>query len=377
MEHRVFPGTDLSASLLGMGCMRLPTLNEEGAPIDRPAAIELIRSAIDRGVDYIDTAYGYHGGQSEGLVGEALKDGYRARVTLATKLPVWHVHQYDDMERLLDEQLARLQTDHVDFYLLHALSWQSYEAVRGLGVHKFLDAMQEKGKIRYPAFSFHDGKMAFKKIVKDYPWKMAQVQMNVLDKNNQATLDGVRKYAEGIGIVVMEPLRGGALVNNVPAEVMDLYAAAKVKREPVEWAFRWLYDKPEFTVLLSGMSNMAQLDQNLEIFRDTKANCLSADEKKLMRKVREAYESRVRVGCTGCEYCLPCPVGVNIPGVFRPLDEALMFGREAGYADTYAKLIEKEADGGRCVRCGKCEKACPQKIEIRRHLAEIHREFAR
>ena len=377
MELRKFPGTDISASLLGMGCMRLPTQKDaENNPIDRPEAVRLIRSAVDRGVNYIDTAYGYHNQDSENLVGEALQDGYRDRVILATKLPVWHVHAPEDMEKLLDEQLKKLKTDHIDFYLLHALSWDSYNKVRGMGVREFLDRMIEKGKIRYPAFSFHDGKMAFKKIVKDYPWKMAQVQMNFLDEFNQATLDGIRKYAEGIGIVIMEPLRGGALAGNVPEEVRALYDRAKTKRPPVEWAFRWLYDKPEFISILSGMSDMSQLDQNLAIFNDTAANCMDLGEKRLMNKVRAAYEARVKVGCTGCEYCMPCPAGVNIPGIFRSLDEASMFDRLERFKGRYVHLIAKESDGSRCVQCGKCEKACPQHIGIRQHLKTIDAEYA-
>jgi predicted aldo/keto reductase-like oxidoreductase len=270
-----------------------------------------VRLAIDRGVNYIDTAYGYHNGESEALVGEALKDGYRERVTLATKLPVWNVEKYEDMERILDEQLAKLRTDRVDFYLLHALSLDSYKKVRGLGVHRFLDEAQKKGKIRYPAFSFHDGKMAFKEIAADYPWKMAQVQMNFLDEFNQATLDGVRKYANNMGVVAMEPLRGGALANNVPGEVTALYDAYKTRRSPVEWAFRWLYDKPDFAVILSGMSTEEQLDANLRIFNgDTSAGSMDISEKRLMNRARAAYLNKVRTGCTGCEYCMPCPAGV-------------------------------------------------------------------
>lgn len=376
MEYRKFPGTDITASLLGMGCMRLPVISgAEGDPIDRPQAIAMIRRAIDRGVNYIDTAYGYHNGDSENLVGEALADGYRERVVLATKLPVWHVNETADMQRLLDEQLKRLKTDYVDFYLLHALSLESYLKVKQLGAHEFLDRNIAEGKIRYPAFSFHDDKMAFKKIVKDYPWKMAQVQMNFLDEFNQATLDGLRKYAAGIGIVAMEPLRGGALVNNVPEDIMSIYEGAKQQRSPAEWAFRWLYDKPEFVTILSGMSNAEQLDDNLRIFADTSANCMSLSEKRMMNKVRGAYSAKVRVGCTGCEYCMPCPAGVNIPRVFRPLDEMAMFGRLGAYGERYHGMMERGEDGGKCVKCGKCEKACPQHIAIREQLENIHKEF--
>ena len=376
MQMRTFPGTDITASRLGMGCMRLPVDSEN--KIDRPAAIQLIRDAIDSGINYIDTAFGYHNRESEIVVGEALKDGYRERVTLVTKLPVWMVEKPEDMERILDEQLEKLQTDHVDFYLLHALDWTKYEKVRNMGAREFLDRMIEKGKIRYPAFSFHDDAEAFRKIITDYPWKMAQVQMNLLDEFNQATLEGVYKYAEerGIGVVVMEPLRGGALARNVPDEVQALYDQAAVKRSPVEWAFRWLYDKTPFITILSGMSNEEQLQDNLRIFSEAGTGVMSSEEKEMLTKVRLAYEARVRVGCTGCEYCMPCPKGVKIPKIFRSLDNAAVFNTLDSYKEKYAAIVEKGEGANNCVKCGLCEKQCPQHIAIREKLAEIHKEFA-
>ena len=251
MYERRFPAANHAVSALGMGCMRMPTLNEEGHPIDRPAAIRLIRHAIDGGVTYVDTAYGYHDGKSEGLVGEALKDGYRERVTLATKLPVWLVNERADMERLLDEQLSRLQVDHVDVYLAHALDGARFDKMRDLGLLEFMDEMVKKGKIRYPGFSFHDDAAAFRRIIDSYDWKVAQVQMNLLDEFNQATMDGVRYAAgKGIGIVVMEPVRGGALVKTVPDEIRALYEAGAPGALPAEWAFRWVIDKPEFMTIL-------------------------------------------------------------------------------------------------------------------------------
>lgn len=376
MQKMKFPGTDIVASRLGMGCMRLPV--DDDHQINRPEAIRLIRDAIDGGVTYIDTAYTYHNRDSERLVGEALKDGYRERVTLVTKLPCWMVEKTEDMERILDEQLEKLQTDHVDFYLLHSLDWEKYQKMRDLGAREFLDRMVEKGKIRYPAFSFHDDAEAFRKIVTDYPWKMAQVQMNLLDEFNQATLKNVYEYAEarGIGVVVMEPLRGGALARNVPQEIAEIYDQAPVKRSPVEWAFRWLYDKTPFITILSGMSNEEQLRDNLRIFDQAEVGSMSEEEKDMLTKVRLAYEARVRVGCTGCEYCMPCPRGVKIPNIFRSLDNAAMFDTLDGFQKRYAEMIEKGEAANQCVRCGLCEKQCPQHISIREKLAEIHAEFA-
>ncbi len=375
MKYRAFPGTDItSSSVLGLGCMRLPT---EGNSVDRPAAIRLIRSAIEGGVNYIDTAYPYHHGQSEEVVGEALSDGWRKKVTLVTKLPMWKIEKPEDMENTLNEQLKKLRVDHVDFYLLHALDIDRYRKAREMGVREFLDRMLKEGKIRYPAFSFHDDAAAFAEIAQDYDWKMAQVQMNLLDEFNQATYAGVQKYCaqRGIGVVVMEPLRGGALARKAPAEVQAIYDAAGEKRSAVEWAFRWVYDKPEFVTILSGMSNLDQLRDNLRIFDQAEAGCLSEADRALLASVREAYERRVRVGCTGCEYCQPCPSGVRIPAIFQGLDNACMFGEAADFAPRYARLMEQKADAGQCVACGACEAQCPQHFPIRDLLAGIHEEF--
>ena len=376
MEYRKFPGIDVRASLLSMGCMRLPTKPAgDGNVIDRELAIPMIRSGIDRGINYLDTAYGYHNKESQIVVGLALQNGYRERVTLATKLPHWSVNTYEDMEKLLDESLEKLQVDVIDFYLVHALGGDSYVKMRDLGVRKFLDAMVKKGKIRYPAFSFHDGAEAFETIITDYPWVMAQVQMNYLDEFNQATLEKIVKYSDKVGMIAMEPLRGGALVATVPSDVQAVYDSVKPKRKPVEWAFRWLYDMPEFVTILSGMSSMAQLDENLAIFEDATSGVMTADEKKMIERARVTYERRIRAGCTGCEYCLPCPAGVKIPRVLQSFDEAFMFDRMAGFKKHYQRMIAEESDGGRCTHCGKCEELCPQKIKIISLLEEIHKEY--
>lgn len=378
MQYREFMDGALRVSTLGMGCMRLPTLPGEGQPIDRPEAIRIIRKAIDSGVNYVDTAYGYHGGDSENLVGEALQDGYREKVILATKLPVWLVNSYEDMERLLDEQLAKLKTDHVDFYLLHALEKERFRKMRELGVLKFLDEMVQKGKIKYPSFSFHDDAAAFREIIDAYPWKMAQIQMNLLDEFNQATAEGM-SYAQskGVSIVIMEPLRGGALAGKVPPEVQALYDGFPTKRSPAEWAFRWVYNRPEVLTVLSGMSTMEQLEDNLRIFDQAVAGSMTPAEGELLTNVRKAYESRMRVGCTGCEYCMPCPAGVKIPDIFRSLDGHAMFDTLDEFKRNYNEKIVKEGHGAdQCVACGACEQACPQHFDIREKLKAIDKEFA-
>jgi len=371
MELRRFPGTDIETSVLGMGCMRLPVLDEENHPIDHPRAVKMIRDAIDNGITYVDTAFGYHNEDSEVLVGEALKDGYREKVTLTTKLPLWKVEKYEDMEMLLDTQLKRLQVEYVDFYLAHAVSAERFDKVVELGLFKFMDDMKKKGKIRYVGFSFHDNFEVFKRVVDSYPWSLAQVQMNILDEFNQATMKGIEYAAEkGIGVVIMEPLRGGALANNVPEEVKALYEGYKEKRTPVEWAFRYLYDRSEVITILSGMSNEEQVADNLKIFAEAKANCLSDADKALLTNVRKTYEARVKVGCTGCEYCQPCPQEIRIPHIFRRYDNCAVFG---GF-DKFYENYKKDPVYEKCISCGACEAACPQNIKIRDWLKTIDEE---
>jgi Predicted oxidoreductases of the aldo/keto reductase family len=362
MQKILFPGTDFEISRLGLGCMRLPMKGDE---VDEAAAIALIRKAIDNGVNYIDTAYPYHNGVSELMVGKALEGGYREKVILATKLPVWKVNAYEDMEALLDEQLKKLKTDYVDFYLLHALGKERFHMLQKLNYKKFLDDMVKKGKIKYPAFSFHDNAEAFLEILNDYPWAMAQVQINILDMNAQATYKGVQAaHEKGIAVVVMEPLRGGSLAR-APKEVQALYDAYPVKRTPVEWALRFLYDMPEVTVILSGMSNEEQLMQNIATFEDAQIGVMDANEKELISKVEKAYLSRIKTGCTGCEYCQPCPMEIKIPNIFKGYDRALMFDKMDEFYKRYEKCTDK------CLECGACEAACPQHLPIIQYLKEI------
>ncbi len=368
MDYRKFPGTDITASALGMGCMRLPRLNYADGGVDHEEAIRLIRAAIDGGVTYVDTAYGYHNGESEVVVGEALKDGYREKVTLVTKLPLWLVEKPEDMERLLDEQLKRLDVECVDFYLAHAVNRQRFDAVVGMGLFDFFDKMVAKGKIRYAGFSFHDNAETFKYVLDSYDWKLAQVQMNILDENNQATMKGIEYAAQkGIGVVIMEPLRGGSLTQTVPEDVMKLYKDFKVDRSPAQWAFRYLYDRPEIITILSGMSTMEQALDNLNTFKDSCANCMDDEEKALIKKVRETYEARIKIGCTGCEYCQPCPQEIKIPRLFGRYDNAYMFDDLKSF---YQKYSENPM-GKNCIECGACESACPQNIQIRDWIRKI------
>lgn len=370
MLNTMFPGISRESSALGFGCMRLPTTAD--GKINEEEAIRMIRHAIDSGVRYIDTAYPYHGGESEIVVGKALQDGYRERVILTTKLPLWAVKEYGDMMRILDEQLAKLQTDHVDFYLLHAINSERFEFMSKLDYKRFYQEALSQGKIRYPGFSFHDNAEAFLRILGDYDWKMCQVQMNILDDENQATLEGIRAAGrKGTGVVIMEPLRGGLLANP-PQNVQAVYEAFPEKRSAVEWAFRYLYTMPEVVTILSGMSTMEQLDDNLRIFGAASRGGLSEAEAQLYRDVKAAYMSRIKTRCTGCAYCQPCPMGVKIPNVFRGYDEARLFGRS--FEKGYQRLVDENADPSRCVKCRKCEAACPQHLPITDYLQEIRHE---
>ncbi len=377
MSSALLPGNVQSVSRLGFGCMRLPLLDSnDPTSINFPLATSMLRHAIDQGVNYVDTAYGYHGGKSESFVGEALKDGYRDKVVLATKLPVWLVETREDMDRLLNEQLTRLQTDYVDFYLLHALNKSSFEKIKALGYQDFLDKALADGKIRFPGFSFHDDIDTYLKIVDDYPWQMSQIQLNILDDDYQAGLKGLR-YAsnKGIKMVIMEPLRGGALAIP-PKEVQQAYDDFPISRSSVEWSFRYLYNMPEVMTILSGMSTMEQVQDNLQIFENAHVHSLSADERKLIEKVKQLFLSRIKTKCTACSYCQPCPQNVHIPHIFSGYDNHYILDKLPQFTKQYKQFIEEGKDGGLCIACGLCEEACPQHLPIIRLLEEIHQELA-
>jgi predicted aldo/keto reductase-like oxidoreductase len=378
MQYREFGRTGKKTSLLGFGCMRLPIHDNDPSRINESEAIAMIREAIDQGVNYIDTAYPYHRGTSEALTGKALRDGYREKVYIATKLPIWLVESKDDTEKYLNEQLERLGTEHIDFYLVHSLSEGSWANTQKHEVLRTLEKAKADGRIGHIGFSFHDRLKLFKEIVDAYPWEFTQIQLNFMDEEYQAGLEGMR-YAEktGMGIVIMEPLRGGKLTKKVPPDIEAVWSKAKTSRTPAEWALRWVFDHPEVDVVLSGMSTMEQVKENIAVAVDSPPNSLSTEEKELISTVRDMYRTKIKVMCTDCGYCLPCPEGVDIPGVFSLFNDSSVYDTPEESARWYASLTKAEKDAVRCVECGQCLSACPQGISIIKHLKEAHKVLHR
>ena len=379
MQKVPFGKLGFDVSRLGMGCMRLPTMQKDGKTvIDREAAISMIRSGIDQGINYVDTAYPYHDGESEIVVGQALKDGYREQVKLATKLPIWLVKEEKDMNRLLDEQLKKLDVPYVDFYLLHAMNKDRMELMRSLNYKKFFQEALADGRIRHAAFSFHDDKDCFLDILHDYDnWSMAQIQYNYLDDDKQATEEGLKAAGKaGVPLVIMEPLRGGALANP-PADVQQLMDGYEVKRSAVEWAFSYVANYAEVATILSGMSNQQQLDENIRIFDSLIVGGLTDADKAFVKQIKETYLARVPIGCTGCRYCVPCPNDVFIPSVFHSYNENAMLGQDWKHNWGYGNLVKDGHDASKCVGCGACEAQCPQSLPIIELLSKIDGEYAK
>ena len=379
MLYRKVPKTGDKLSILGFGCMRLPA-KKSGSGIDEERAIRQLRFAIDHGVNYVDTAPAYHFGKSEQVLGRALEDGYREKVRLATKLPPWSVRSREDMDRILNGQLATLMTDHIDYYLLHSLAKESFKNLKKLGVLEFLDAARKDGRIRNAGFSSHANLPAFKEIVDSYDWTFCQIQYNYLDEKNQAGTEGL-EYAHGknLAVMIMEPLRGGNLGGPVPEEVKKIWDSSLVNRSPAEWALRWVWDHPEVTVVLSGMNDEEHIDENLRTAEDAFPRSLTEEERSRIAQVRDTYKRLMKVGCTGCGYCMPCPAGVDIPGCFSLYNAHYLFPHDRSakfqYFGRHGGLLAGVSYAGLCRACGRCEKACPQHLPIRDRLRDVSREM--
>lgn len=371
MEYRTMDKLGVKTSLLGFGCMRFPT-NQDGK-IDEEQALAMIDQAYQAGVNYYDTAYPYHGGASEPFVGKALDRYPRDSYYLATKLPIWEVKTIEDVERIFNTQLERLHKDYVDFYLLHALNKDRWKLVKELHILDYCEQLREEGKIRYIGFSFHDDYEAFEEIITSYAWDFCQIQLNYMDKDTQATTKGV-ELAEKLGVpmVIMEPVKGGSLAN-LPDDITAMFREERPNASTSSWALRYVGSFDNVKVILSGMSELSHVDDNLATF--TNFEKLTEKEQQIVENVAKALRSRVQNGCTACKYCMPCPAGVNIPGSFGVWNEYHVYGNVKDTVWCWTQEIPEEAKPKNCIKCGKCEKVCPQKISIREDLVRVQNEM--
>ena len=373
------PLKDLSVSVLGFGAMRLPLIGGTHKPtdsfspnriIDEDETARMVEYAIDQGINYFDTAYNYHGGKSEVVMGKMLRP-HRDSVIIATKLPVFLVKKQEDFDRFLNEQLQRLQTSYVDVYLLHGLNEKTWESSKSLGVLSFLERAQKDGRIHRAAFSFHDTLGIFKDIVDAYDWTMCQIQYNYLDQQYQAGTEGLMyAVSRGIAVVVMEPLRGGKLAK-VPPEVELLFQTSARKWAPTQWALRWVWNHPEISTVLSGMGSLDQVRENVAFSLEGKANSLTVDDLAFIEQTRRAYRDLLQVDCSGCAYCMPCPSGVNIPHNLSLYNDLITFKDPTGVM-VYNAFMPPEQRASACSECGECEEKCPQHIPIREALKKVH-----
>ncbi len=371
MEKRKMEKIGAETSLLGFGCMRLPQTPD--GQIDEVKTEQMFDKAIAAGVNYFDTAYPYHDGKSELVVGKFLKKYDRSSFYLATKLPVWLVNTVEDVDKYFEEQLSKLQTDYIDFYLMHAMSRERWDKMLKLGCVKRLEELKEQGKIRNLGFSFHDEYAAFEEIINYRDWDFCQIQLNYMDAKEQAGLKGYQLAADkGIPVVVMEPVKGGSLAvfaEDIMSKFQELDPAASA----ASFALRWVGSLPGVKVVLSGMSTMEQVEDNLKTFGDFKP--LSAKEQETIRQVTEILRSRVQNGCTGCRYCMPCPAGVDIPGCFSTWNTYHMYQNYYAVDWNWKVNIGDAHQPKNCVECGKCEKLCPQKIHIREDLKKVQTDL--
>ena len=385
MQFRNYGKSGFKVSALGMGCMRLPRIvkDNEEVEVDREKAFELIRYAADHGINYFDSAYTYHQKHSEEILGEALEGGRRDKVKIVTKQPFFVMSNLntgggktitENIRCNLEKTLKKLRTSFIDVYLIHNIGASNWENIKKNKVIEEYEKFRAEGLIGAIGFSYHGQFPCFKEVLEFYDWGMCQVQQNFLDVDHEATEESIKLAGKkGCALVIMEPLRGGGLATP-PKRMEALYAGLPGKRSPVEWAFRHLLNYPEVSTILSGMTTLEQLKDNIEIFskEDSVPNCLGPKEKEILSRIKAAYESVRTIPCTGCEYCVPCPNGVSIPDIFSRFNEAQMFEFYDQPARAYMLLKSFKRDFSSCVACGQCEKKCPQQIEIIKQLKIAH-----
>lgn len=371
MEKRKLEKLGVETSLLGFGCMRFPVTPE--GKIDENLAEQMLDKAIAAGVNYIDTAYPYHNGESEPFVGKALKKYDRNSLYLATKLPLWFVHSVADAERIFQEQLERLQTGYIDFYLMHAVNKSRWDEMLKLGVVDYLEQLKKEGKIRYLGFSFHDSYQVFEEVLNYRDWDFCQIQFNYMDEDEQAGMKGYKLAEEKqVPLVIMEPIKGGTLAT-FGEDLTARFRALDPEASTASYALRWVGSLPGVKVILSGMSTMEQVEDNLKTFGDFKA--LSEKEYETIDEVVKTLKSRVQNGCTGCRYCMPCPAGVNIPGNFKLWNTYHTYQNYNVVKWSWEEEMGEAAQAKNCISCGKCEKVCPQKISIREDLKKVQEDL--
>ncbi len=378
MQYRVIPKTGDQISAIGYGCMRLPT---RAGRIDEAKTERQMLAAFEQGVNYFDTALPYHGGESEKVLGKIFeKHGLRNQVKFATKLPPFRVKKRADMEAILNDQLKSLRTDYIDYYLIHGIqSKDEWERMVKLGVLDFLTEAKASGKIRNAGFSYHADKNSFNDIIDAYDWAFCQIQYSYLDENNQAGRAGLEYAAsKDIAVFIMEPLRGGMLVGKLPKKVQTLLDN-EGERSAADWAFSWVLNHKEVTCVLSGMNVDEHIAENIEIANRVTPGSMTSEEIQVIERVKKQFESMMKVPCTGCAYCMPCPAGVNIPACFEQLNNksyfGLMMAKGMYMMQTGGLMAEKTAKASQCINCGKCEQHCPQHIEIRKDLKQVSKEL--
>lgn len=366
MKYRRFGNTGKKVSALGFGMMRLPLLQaDDPSSIDKAQAVRMVEEALAGGVNYFDTAWPYHGGESETFLGEVLKG---KDVFIADKAPVWEIESHEDFHRTLDEQLRKLQREHIDFYLLHALGKERWENVKKIDLLDAVVQAQRAGKIGHIGFSFHDSKEVFLDILNYFPWDFCQVQMNYVDTDYQATLEGVyQAAAKGLGVVIMEPLRGGKLAEP-PERILDMLGREK---NPVQWAFDFLWNMSEVSLLLSGMSHLDHVRDNLTYASQSSIGKLSSEELETLKEAGHIFRNMSKVACTRCEYCMPCPFGLDIPEIFEIYNATALESKEK-MRKRYEEMDKKASD---CTQCGNCAPQCPQFIQIPQEMKTISNYF--
>lgn len=371
MEKRKMENLGIETSLLGFGCMRFPVCAD--GKIDEPEAERMLDKAIAEGVNYIDTAYPYHDGQSEIVVGKILKKYERSSFYLATKLPLWKVEKKEDIRAIFEEQLEKLQTDYIDFYLMHAVGKERWDKMLEIGCIDELEKLKAEGKIKYLGFSFHDSYEVFEEVINYRDWDFAQIQFNYMDAEEQA---GTRGYElavkKGVPLIIMEPVKGGSLAR-FAEDIMGRFRQLDADASASSFALRWVGSFPGVKVILSGMSTMEQVEDNLKTFTPFKP--LSQEERAVVEDVAATIKSRVQNGCTGCRYCMPCPAGVDIPGCFAAWNTYHMYQNYNVVKWRWEKEIGSEHQAKNCIKCGKCEAACPQKLSIREDLVKVQEDL--